>query len=127
VTLTFIPFEIADKIAVMYAGRIVETGGCRDVIRAPAHPYTVGLLASRAGRALSGGARLPAIPGAPPGMENLPPGCAFAPRCKQAQSLCAQGNPLDVSVGPAHRARCFLLSADAVREPASEAMNRHLR
>jgi len=108
-----VAIEIADQIAVMYAGRIVETGGCRDVIRAPAHPYTAGLLASRTGRASSMGARLPVIPGAPPDMENLPPGCAFAPRCKQAQSLCEQGKPPDVAVGPDHRARCFLTSADA--------------
>lgn len=108
-----VAIEIADHIAVMYAGRIVETGGCRDVIRAPAHPYTAGLLASRSGRGLSTGARLPVIPGAPPDMENLPPGCAFAPRCQQAHSLCEQGEPPDVSVGPAHRARCFLLSGDA--------------
>ena len=108
-----VAIEIADQIAVMYAGRIVETGGCRDVIRAPAHPYTAGLLASRTGRASSMGARLPVIPGAPPDMENLPPGCAFAPRCKRAQSLCERGDPPDVSVGPGHRARCFLLSAAA--------------
>jgi peptide/nickel transport system ATP-binding protein len=108
-----VAIEIADHIAVMYAGRIVETGGCRDVIRAPAHPYTAGLLASRTGRASSMGARLPVIPGAPPDMENVPPGCAFAPRCQRAQSLCEQGDPPDVLVGPAHRARCFLLSADA--------------
>src|SRR6516225_11826396 len=69
--------EVADRIAVMYAGRIVETGQCRDVIRAAAHPYTAGLLASRAGHTPSSGARLPMIPGTPPDMENLPAGCAF--------------------------------------------------
>jgi peptide/nickel transport system ATP-binding protein len=105
--------EIADRIAVMYAGRIVETGGCRDVIRAAAHPYTAGLLACRAGRGQSRGTRLSAIPGTPPDMENLPAGCAFGPRCKQALSVCQQGVPPDISVGPAHRARCFLLSVDA--------------
>jgi peptide/nickel transport system ATP-binding protein len=114
-----VAIEIADHIAVMYAGRIVETGGCRDVIRAPAHPYTAGLLASRTGRASSMGARLPVIPGAPPDMENLPPGCAFAPRCQHAQSLCERGDPPDVSVGPAHRARCFLISAPLAALPAS--------
>jgi peptide/nickel transport system ATP-binding protein len=114
-----VAIEIADHIAVMYAGRIVETGGCRDVIRAPAHPYTAGLLASRTGRASSTGARLPVIPGAPPDMENLPPGCAFAPRCQRAQSLCERGDPPDVSVGPGHRARCFLTSAPLKASPAS--------
>ena len=57
--------EIADRISVMYAGRIIETGSCRDVIRAAVHPYTAGLLAFRPGRPASKGARLPAIPGAP--------------------------------------------------------------
>src|SRR5271170_4028489 len=70
--------EIADRIAVMYAGRIVETGACRDIIRTPAHPYTRGLLVSRAGSAQVKGERLAAIPGAPPDLANLPVGCAFA-------------------------------------------------
>jgi len=105
--------EIGDRIAVMYAGRIVETGGCRDVIRAAAQPYTAGLLACRTGRERPRGARLSTIPGAPPDMENLPPGCAFGPRCKQALSICEQGDPPDISVGLAHRARCFLPTADA--------------
>src|SRR6516165_10427686 len=103
--------EIADRISVMYAGRIVETGACRDVIRAAAHPYTAGLLAFRSGEAASEDAtgkraRLPAIPGAPPDMANLPPGCAFAPRCPKARPVCVQGDPPDVAVGPDHHARC---------------------
>jgi peptide/nickel transport system ATP-binding protein len=104
--------EIADRIAVMYAGRVVETGSCRDVIRRAAHPYTTGLLAFR-GHAVSTSARLPAIPGAPPDMSRLPTGCAFAPRCKEARLVCEHGVPPDVMVGPAHHARCFLLSASA--------------
>src|SRR3954453_5560572 len=72
--------EVADRIAVMYGGRIVEMGSCADVIRAPAHPYTQGLLASRAGHSVAKGGRLVAIPGSPPDLANLPPGCAFAPR-----------------------------------------------
>jgi peptide/nickel transport system ATP-binding protein len=103
--------EIADRISVMYAGRIVETGSCRDVIRAAAHPYTAGLLAFRPGHAASKGARLPTIPGAPPDMANLPAGCAFAPRCPQVRPACEQGIPPDASVGPDHRAKCFLLPA----------------
>ena len=102
--------EIADRISVMYAGRIVETGTCRDVIRAAVHPYTAGLLAFRPGHAASKGARLPAIPGAPPDMANLPAGCAFAPRCAQVRSACTHGDPPDVAVGPDHRARCVLLT-----------------
>jgi peptide/nickel transport system ATP-binding protein len=103
--------EIADRISIMYAGRIVETGSCRDVISSAAHPYTAGLLSFRSGHAAGKGARLPAIPGAPPDMANLPPGCAFAPRCAHAKPACILGDPADVPVGPDHRARCLLLSA----------------
>src|ERR1700681_4320258 len=98
--------EVADHIAVMYAGRIVEIGDCRNVVRAPAHPYTQGLLAARADRALGKGERLVAIPGAPPDLAKLPPGCAFAPRCGQARAICEEAVPAEIPVGNAHRARC---------------------
>jgi len=100
--------EIADRIAVMYAGRIVEIGACRDVIRTPAHPYTIGLLASRAAGSLAKGERLAAIPGSPPDLSNLPKGCAFAPRCKAVQPICESAVPEESSVGSGHRARCVL-------------------
>jgi len=80
-------------------------------IRTPAHPYTRGLLASRAGTQVKG-IRLAAIPGTPPDLMNLPPGCAFAPRCKQVQPVCEQAVPSEVSIGRAHRARCVLLSTN---------------
>jgi peptide/nickel transport system ATP-binding protein len=99
--------EVADRIAVMYAGRIVESGPCRAVIRAPAHPYTQGLLASRAGHAAQKGSRLEAIPGAPPDLADLPPGCAFAPRCKSATTDCEAAQPPDIEVADGHRARCI--------------------
>jgi peptide/nickel transport system ATP-binding protein len=105
-----VAIEVADRIAVMYAGKIVETGICRDVIRAPAHPYTRGLLASRAGGAHVKGERLAAIPGAPPDLANLPAGCAFAPRCREMQPACQQEVPPDVSLGSGHSARCLLWS-----------------
>jgi peptide/nickel transport system ATP-binding protein len=105
--------EIADRIAVMYAGRIVETGSCRDVIRMPAHPYTRGLLSSRAAGAQIRGGRLAAIPGTPPDLMNLPPGCAFAPRCSRGQPVCERAIPSEISVGDGHRARCVLLAANA--------------
>jgi peptide/nickel transport system ATP-binding protein len=105
-----VAIEIADRIAVMYAGKIVETGTCRDVIRAPAHPYTRGLLASRAGGAHVKGERLAAIPGAPPDLANLPAGCAFAPRCREMQPTCQREVPPDVSLGSGHSARCLLWS-----------------
>jgi peptide/nickel transport system ATP-binding protein len=96
---------------VMYAGNIVETGTCRDVIRSPAHPYMRGLLASRAAGSHMKGERLAAIPGAPPDLANLPAGCAFAPRCREMQPICQREVPPDVSVGRGHSARCLLLSA----------------
>jgi peptide/nickel transport system ATP-binding protein len=106
--------EIADRIAVMYAGKFVETGTCRDVIRTPAHPYTRGLLASRKGGKHVKGERLAAIPGAPPDLANLPSGCAFAPRCREMQSACQREVPSDVSLGGDHSARCLLLSSSIV-------------
>jgi peptide/nickel transport system ATP-binding protein len=107
-----VAIEVADRIAVMYAGRIVEIGNCRDVVCAPAHPYTKGLLASSIGRALTGGERLNAIAGAPPDLMNLPPGCSFAPRCKQATPICQEAMPAEVSIGNGHRARCVLAVAE---------------
>jgi peptide/nickel transport system ATP-binding protein len=102
-----VAIEIADRIAVMYAGRIVECGDCASVVRAPAHPYTLGLLAARAGRALKAGERLAAIPGSPPDLADLPAGCAFAPRCALADAGCAVALPGEVPVGKAHWARCI--------------------
>jgi peptide/nickel transport system ATP-binding protein len=84
--------EIADRLAVMYAGRFVETGSLRDVIRAPRHPYTRGLLSSTVHGARRG-QRLEAIPGAPPDLSRLPAGCSFAPRCRQALANCATTPP----------------------------------
>ncbi|MFT4265924.1 MAG: ABC transporter ATP-binding protein, partial [Xenophilus sp.] len=76
--------EVADRIAVMYAGHIVEEGTARELIRAPRHPYTIALLRSRAHGAMAKGAPLATIPGAPPDLAALPPGCAFAARCPLA-------------------------------------------
>jgi peptide/nickel transport system ATP-binding protein len=106
--------EIADRIAVMYAGRIVETGACRAVIRASAHPYTRGLLASRTGQTFERGARLQAIPGAPPDLSQPILGCAFAPRCREAREVCRTELPREVTVTPGHAARCVLLEQGEV-------------
>jgi peptide/nickel transport system ATP-binding protein len=99
--------EVADRIAVMYAGRIVETGTVRDVIRTPRHPYTVGLLSTRAHGGRLEGHRLPAIPGSPPDLANLPPGCAFAPRCAIAADVCRATVPEPVDLGSGQLVRCF--------------------
>ena len=98
--------EVADRIAVMYAGRIVEQGSARDLIRNPRHPYTIGLLKSRAHGRPEPGARLDAIPGSPPDLARLPQGCAFAPRCSFAMDVCRAAPPPAIEVGPGQYARC---------------------
>ena len=99
--------EVADRIAVMYAGRIVEEGTARQLIREPRHPYTLALLKSRAHGAMDKGARLDTIAGSPPDLSALPPGCAFAERCRFAQPDCTQTQPPVVEIAPGHRARCL--------------------
>jgi peptide/nickel transport system ATP-binding protein len=99
--------EISDRIAVMYGGRIVETGTLRDVVKSPTHPYTRGLLSST----VIGGVRgkkLDTIPGAPPRLDQLPQGCAFAPRCKLVQPICREGEIADVQLAPGRSVRCIM-------------------
>jgi peptide/nickel transport system ATP-binding protein len=99
--------EISDRIAVMYAGRLVETGTVREVLRARRHPYTRGLLAST----VHGGMRgrdLDMIPGNPPSLAELPPGCAFAPRCKEAIESCHRTAPPAVRINDGAMVRCIL-------------------
>lgn len=99
--------EVADRIAVMYAGRIVEQASARDLIRDPRHPYTIGLLKSRVHGLLAKGERLAAIPGSPPDLARLPPGCSFAPRCELAIEACRVAVPPSLPVRPGHEARCI--------------------
>jgi len=107
--------EVADRIAVMYAGRIVEEGPARTLMRAPRHPYTIGLLKSRAHGALTKGQRLETIPGSPPDLANLPAGCSFAERCDRALEGCRMAAPELVPLARDHRAGCHrLLVPDAV-------------
>jgi oligopeptide/dipeptide ABC transporter ATP-binding protein len=98
--------ETADRVAVMYAGRIVETGPVRQIFRQPAHPYTRGLLASMPGGAP--GQRLHAIEGSVPLLSALPPGCAFNPRCPDRFEPCTIAPPPDYAAGPSQTARCYL-------------------
>jgi peptide/nickel transport system ATP-binding protein len=98
--------ETADRVAVMYAGRIVETGPVRYIFRHPAHPYTRGLLASMPGGAP--GRRLRAIEGSVPLLGALPPGCAFNPRCPDRFEPCTTTPPPDYAVGAAQTAKCYL-------------------
>ena len=98
--------EIADRIAVMYAGRFVETGTVRDVFGHPAHPYTRGLMASTVKGSMRG-QRLQAIDGSPPDLSRMPQGCAFAPRCGLAEPVCFRQYPATESVGARHVAACI--------------------
>jgi peptide/nickel transport system ATP-binding protein len=105
--------EVADRIAVMYAGRIVEEGTARELIRTPRHPYTQALLRSRAHGAMDKGQRLLTIAGAPPDLSQLPPGCAFAERCSLATEACRAQQPPTVTLAPGHRVRCARTDATA--------------
>jgi len=98
--------QIANRIAVMYAGRIVETGPTHEVLIQPRHPYTEGLL--RAAPRLERGKLVP-IPGAVPRLDELPPGCAFAPRCPYHRAECDAAVPELRESSPEHRARCILV------------------
>jgi oligopeptide/dipeptide ABC transporter ATP-binding protein len=103
--------ETADRVAVMYAGRIVETGAVRDLFRRPLHPYTQGLLASIPGE--GEGKRLRAIEGVVPNLAALPPGCTFAPRCPHRMDVCTTAVPALVEVESGHSVRCYLHSDKA--------------
>jgi oligopeptide/dipeptide ABC transporter ATP-binding protein len=104
--------ETADRVAIMYAGRIVEQGTVREILRSPAHPYTRGLLASIPGG--EAGSRLKAIDGTVPNLAALPTGCSFAPRCGARMPPCTSAFPAESAVGPGHTVRCYLHSPTPV-------------
>ncbi|MFD6178559.1 MULTISPECIES: ABC transporter ATP-binding protein [unclassified Isoptericola] len=96
--------EVTDRVAVMYAGRIVESGTAAEVLTGPAHPYSRGLCDSVASAELKG-SRLPAIPGQPPDLAAIPAGCAFAPRCARATDMCRHDRPSLLAVPGGHPGR----------------------
>ena len=100
--------EIADSIAVMYAGRLIERAPAQALYRAPRHPYTLGLLGSFP--SLHGPRRrMTGIPGSPPDLRNAPSGCAFHPRCRYAMDVCRTDIPVTLSLAPGNRsAACWL-------------------
>ncbi|MCM1968032.1 ABC transporter ATP-binding protein [Streptomyces sp. NPDC002812] len=98
--------DVADKIAVMYAGRIVEAAPVHEIYRNPAHPYTRGLLDSIP-RLDQKGQELYAIKGLPPNLLAIPPGCAFNPRCPMARAVCRTDVPPLAEVGPDRASACF--------------------
>jgi peptide/nickel transport system ATP-binding protein len=97
--------SLADRIAVMYAGRIVETGRTADIVSAPLHPYTAGLIGSVPSHNKRG-ERLTQIPGMTPSLLNLAPGCAFRTRCSRATQMCL-AQPELAEAGPDRAVRCF--------------------
>lgn len=98
--------EIADRIAVMYAGRFIEEGPTAALMRGPLHPYAQGLLGATVHAGLRG-QRLTTIPGAPPNLERLPTGCAFAPRCAFTEEACLAAVPAHRHPEPGRAARCI--------------------
>ncbi|NNJ30688.1 ABC transporter ATP-binding protein [Lacrimispora defluvii] len=109
--------NIADRVAVMYGGQLVETADVRDLFYETAHPYTKGLLASIP-KASEKGSELTAIPGTPPDLMEPPKGCPFAARCSKTMEVCRQYPPEDMLCGENHHVRCWLLDerAKALRE-----------
>lgn len=108
-----VAIEVCDRVAVMYAGQIVETGTLRDIVRHAVHPYPRGLLTSTVHGARRG-ERLDTIPGTPPSLDVAPTSCAFAPRCRFAEAVCRERLPAAVEVAPGHVARCVLAEKEAV-------------
>jgi oligopeptide/dipeptide ABC transporter ATP-binding protein len=97
--------EACDRVAVMYAGRVVEQGPAYDVTTKPSHPYSRELLASTISLSTT---KLHSIPGAPPNLVSPPPACRFHPRCPDAMKVCAELWPPTVTTGPARRSECWL-------------------
>ena len=110
--------EVADRLAVMYAGEFVETGSVRELIRDPRHPYTRGLLAANLHGARKG-ERLDAIPGAPPALDAAPTACSFAPRCRFAQASCHSERPPAVDLDAGRTVRCILARSAAAASSAA--------
>jgi len=100
--------SLADRVLVMYAGRIVESGGLDDIFYQPHHPYTWGLLASVPKLDSSKCTPLVSIQGTPPDLFKPPLGCAFAPRCEYAMRICHEECPPEFPVGSDHSAACWL-------------------
>lgn len=102
--------NVADRLGIMYAGRLVEEGRTADIFANPMHPYTAHLIASlpRIGDVST----RPALPGSPPNLADPPTGCRFHPRCPLAMDICRQENPVLTTLAPDHRVACFAASRE---------------
>ncbi len=107
--------EVSERIAVMYAGQIVEEGTTQEVIKDPRHPYTRGLMAANL-HGVARGERLNAIPGAPPSLETRPAACSFAPRCPLAEDACRATLPPVHVPSPRRRIACIHANAPVSAE-----------
>jgi len=107
--------EMCDNVVVMYAGRPIERTDIKRIFQDPKHPYTWGLLHS-VPKLYERQERLIPIEGQPPSLIDLPPGCAFAPRCPFAMEICVQADPPSFPVGPDHTASCYLYSDKATEK-----------
>jgi oligopeptide/dipeptide ABC transporter ATP-binding protein len=116
----------ADRVVVMYAGRIVEEARVGAIFHDPKHPYTRGLLSSLTrGSGASGKKKLPAIPGTMPDLAALPPGCAFAPRCPIELELCGRAVPPLLTVSADHLAACYAYPEVVAAIEAGEVLGIH--
>lgn len=102
----------ADRVAVMYAGKVVETGSCKDIFYRAVHPYTLALLKSLPSPETTKDEQLTSIPGTPPDLLMPPKGCAFAARCHQCMKICHEELPPEFTLGEGHAASCWLLHPD---------------
>ena len=109
--------EMCDRVAIMYAGKIVEYTDVNTIFNAPMHPYTIGLLESIP-RLHEDQARLKPIKGQPPSLVNLPPGCSFVPRCAYNKPVCKEHVPPLISVSPGHEVRCHFPQKDYFKTKA---------
>ena len=111
--------KVANDVAVMYAGEIVEHGSVDDIFYRSAHPYTVGLKSAMPTNRPGSEQRLAPIAGVPPDLFDAPPGCGYASRCPYAMDVCESTPPMDFGIGHEHQSRCWLHHEDCP-QPAAE-------
>jgi peptide/nickel transport system ATP-binding protein len=100
---------LTDRLGIMYAGRLVEEGPTREILRAPQHPYTRHLVASLP--RIGDRSQRRGLEGKPPNLAAPPPGCRFHPRCPLAMPICAQEAPVLATIAPRHRVACHAVKA----------------